>query len=479
MLQYQVHSTRPLTTAHLAQTMTLLGMTTDELQQKIETELANNPALELKEERRCPTCRRPLIDPGPCPLCSLPTSPEADDPIVFVSATKELFHDGAGKSTRSPSREDLPDDNLALPEDLSTFVFRQIAADLDPDDRRIAAYLLTNLDDDGLLRTPLLEISRYLHVPMARIKNIIHQIQHTDPLGVGSSSPQEALLVQLNILKQRQCPVPNGATRAIQEGLDLLSRLQYTELAKRLEISTSQAEEIARFVSANLNPFPGRAYWGDHHHGENSRPLVYRRPDVIITKLNATSNSPLVVEIILPINGWLQINKLFREMAKIASSETQDEWKEDLEKASLLIKCLQQRNNAMRRLMTYLCKHQREFILHGDEFLRPTTRAFVALELGVHESTISRAVNGKSVQLPSGKIIPLAQFFDRSLHIRAHLKKHIALEKQPLTDSQLVALLKKDGFKLARRTVAKYRSMEGILPAHLRKNRQPASIETP
>ncbi len=478
MLQYQIHSTRPLTTAHLAQTMTLLGMTTDELQQKIETELANNPALELKDERRCPTCRRPLIDPGPCPMCSLPKSPEADDPIVFVSSTKEVFQDGSGKATRSLSREDLPDDNLARPEDLPTYVFRQIAADLAPEDRQIAAHVLTNLDDDGLLRTPLFEISRYLHVPMADIENVIRQIQHADPLGVGSSSPQEALLVQLEVLKRRQHPVPEGAERAIQEGLDMLSRLQYAELAKQLGISTAQAEEIARFVSANLNPFPGRAYWGDLHHGENSRPLVYRRPDVIITKLNSDPNSPLVVEIILPINGWLQINKLFREMARKASHETQEQWKEDLEKASLLIKCLQQRNNAMRRLMAYLTKHQREFILHGDEFLRPTTRAFVAQELGVHESTISRAVNGKSIQLPNGKIIPLARFFDRSLHIRAHLKKHIALEKQPLTDSQLVTLLMKDGFTLARRTVAKYRSMEGILPAHLRKNRQHAAIET-
>jgi RNA polymerase sigma-54 factor len=88
--------------------------------------------------------------------------------------------------------------------------------------------------------------------------------------------------------------------------------------------------------------------------------------------------------------------------------------------------------------------------------------------LEVHESTISRAVSGKTLQLPSGRIIPLEKLFDRSLHIRATLRQIIAQEKDPLTDTQLVKLLKREGFPIARRTVAKYRAMEGILPANLR-----------
>jgi RNA polymerase sigma-54 factor len=92
----------------------------------------------------------------------------------------------------------------------------------------------------------------------------------------------------------------------------------------------------------------------------------------------------------------------------------------------------------------------------------------------VHESTISRAVAGKAVQLPSGRIVPLKKMFDRSLHIRTELCQIIAQETRPLTDTEIAALLKKKGYRVARRTVAKYRSMEGILPAHLRQSLQTA-----
>ena len=124
----------------------------------------------------------------------------------------------------------------------------------------------------------------------------------------------------------------------------------------------------------------------------------------------------------------------------------------------------------MQRLMSYLAAHQRKFFLQGEKYLQPTTRAFIADELGVHESTISRAVSGKSLQLPNKKIVPLRLLFDQSLHIRAYIREFIKSEKKALTDSQLAALLEKKDYIIARRTVAKYRAMEGILPAHMRKN---------
>jgi RNA polymerase sigma-54 factor len=120
--------------------------------------------------------------------------------------------------------------------------------------------------------------------------------------------------------------------------------------------------------------------------------------------------------------------------------------------------------------MQKLAKEQREFILKGDRYMKPMTRASIADELNVHESTISRAVSSKSVQLPTGKIIPISQFFDRSLHIRTIIKEMIENEDKPLSDAKITKMLKEKGFDIARRTVAKYRSMEGILPAHLRKN---------
>jgi len=125
----------------------------------------------------------------------------------------------------------------------------------------------------------------------------------------------------------------------------------------------------------------------------------------------------------------------------------------------------------MQRLMERIVRLQKDYIDQGEKFLQPVTRAEISKELEVHESTISRAVANKSVQLPNGQIIPMDLFFDKSLGIRAHLREIIEAEdtNKPLSDSDIVLQLKKQGYPLARRTVAKYRSMEGILPAHLRK----------
>lgn len=123
----------------------------------------------------------------------------------------------------------------------------------------------------------------------------------------------------------------------------------------------------------------------------------------------------------------------------------------------------------MRRLMETLVSTQREFILEGDRFLRPMTRAKIAEAIGVHESTISRAVAHKSIELPDGRIVPLSRFFDRSLSVRDRIKEIIQNETKPLTDDDISRMLKKEGIRVARRTVAKYRSIEGILSARLRR----------
>jgi RNA polymerase sigma-54 factor len=469
MFQQQITSIKPLTTAHLAQTMTLLGMSSEELSQKIESELAKNPALELVEERRCPTCKRTLQDAGPCPVCSHPNMVDNDEPIVFVSSINDHFKSSSIRSS-DYSIEDLPDDNFAPKEDLSAYVLRQIASELSINDRPIAAHILTSIDEDGLLQIPLLEVSRYHHVTLSHVESIVELIQKADPLGVGSQSPEEALLMQIHVLQENCINIPELAEKAIREGMSFLSRHQYVDLAKILNINPAEAEKIAKFISNNLNPFPGRAHWGDIRQNNNDNPPVYHQPDIIIKKLYPTQDSPLIVEILLPLRGTLQINPLFRKTLKNAPDDHVEQWKKDLENANLLIKCIQQRNNTMQRLMAYIAEYQREFILKGDKHLRPITRAAVSKVLEVHESTISRAVAGKSLQLPSGRIIPVNKFFDRSLPVRAHLNEMIKFEKQPLTDSQISKQLARIGYKVARRTVAKYRSMEGILPAHLRKN---------
>lgn len=462
MFQSHRHVMKPMTTAHLAQTMTLLSLTVDELRQEIDKELAQNPALELAEERRCPMCGRPLSASGPCPVCSTARSEIEEEPVVFISPREDFrYH------SDNPDSEYDSGESASAGEDLPTSVLRQISPELAKEDRVIAAYILLNLDDDGLLAVSLVSIAQYFHVPMSRVQAIQRIIQHAEPIGVGSISTQEALLVQLEVLAETQ-NVPALAVEMVEKYMAMLSHRQFNEIAHLLEVSQRVVEENVHFISENLNPFPARSHWGDHRQPEESTHLTYHEPDIIITQMNDKPDAPLVVEIVLPISGTLRINPLFKSAVQQASDEKKDEWKNDLERASLFVKCLQQRNHTVLRLMKRLVTLQKDFIIKGEKHLRPLTRAFFSVELGVHESTISRAVSGKTVQLPNRRIVPLEKFFDRSLNIRTVLRDIISEEQHPLSDSELVSVLEEQGFNVARRTVAKYRAMENILPAHLR-----------
>lgn len=462
MFQIQTQSLRPVTTAHLAQTMTLLSLTAEELLQEIDTQLSSNPALELVEERRCPTCRRLLPEQGSCPVCSSPSGDWGDEPVVFVSP-REIISTPRDNSDEGYAGEDFSSKS----EDLPTYVLRQIGPDLEPDERRLAAYLLSHLDEDGFLTITLYEIAQYYHVPVSKVEHVRQMVQRADPIGVGSNSPQEALLAQLEVLAETR-PVPELAFQVIREGMDLLTHRQYNELARRFKVTLRDIQQVGRFISENLNPFPGRSHWGDVRQPAADGVQVYHHPDIIISHLNEDDKNPLLVEIILPVCGTLRVNPLFRQAIQQAASDKKEEWKSDLEKASLFVKCLQQRNHTMQRLLHLLVMYQKEFILRGEKSLKPLTRARLSDQLEVHESTISRAVANKTVQLPNRRIIPLSSFFDRSLNVRTILRDLIAEERRPLKDSELAELLSEQGFNVARRTVAKYRAMEGILPAHMR-----------
>ena len=451
--------------AHLAQTMTLLGLTLEELQQKIDSELASNPALELLEERICPMCKRPLPPRGPCPICSQPSSSESQDPIVFISP-REDFYTGSASSTGEVPEEPFVSESIDLP----SYVLRQAAAELATEDRLLAAYILTHLDEDGFLTTTPLEVARYHHRLPSEIIDLIEKLKRCDPVGVCSANPTEAMLTQVEVLSENM-NVPALTREVVANHLHQMSQHHYPEIARALGTSTQQIQKIAAFISENLNPFPARAHWGDVRNPNSNDSLVFHQPDILIYHLNENPANPLVVEIILPIRGTLRVNPLFKSSLKQLEQDKTEEWRGDIEKANLLIKCIQQRSNALRLLLEKLVVIQKEYILHGDLDMKPLTRAEIARLLDMHESTISRAVSSKTVQLPNKKIVPLSIFFDRSLSYRTLIKQMIEDEDHAMSDSEIQGLLKEQGIEIARRTVAKYRSMEGILPGNLRQSK--------
>ena len=176
LLQRQTPALRPLTTAHLAQTMSLLELPTVALRQKIEAELARNPALELLEEQRCPACHRLLARRSACPACTDSRGSSPDRPIVFLAPPQDFDDRRPASAFRADSATSgLPDENLIpASESLAQYVLRQIAAELQPDDRPLAAHILTSLDEDGLLAIPLHEIALYHHVPLKRLEQVLH-----------------------------------------------------------------------------------------------------------------------------------------------------------------------------------------------------------------------------------------------------------------------------------------------------------------
>ncbi|NLN69836.1 MAG: hypothetical protein GX142_03485 [Chloroflexi bacterium] len=462
--QYQTQS--PMTSAHIAQTMTLLYMTSIELQQTIDLELSKNPALELINERRCPMCGRKLPPEGPCLICSQPKTMDPDETIVFISPKDDFF---TFSGNTSSSFEDYSEDPFSSTNlDLPTYVLRQIAPELALDEREIAAMILTNLDDDGLLSINIAEICRYLHVPPSKVEDVLLRIQRCEPIGVGARNVKEALLAQIDHISETS-EVPDYVKQVVSEDFDLLSKHGFSELARKYRITVPKMKNVSDFISDNLNPFPARANWGTVRNPNDSKPDVFNQPDVLIYYLNNKPGNPLIIEIIMPSRGTLRINPLFKKAIKEQTGEKHEEWKKDIDKASLLIKCIQQRNNTMQQLMSRLAAIQKSFIMQGEMHLEPLTRAQIAEELEVHESTISRAVANKTVQLPNKKIIPMSMFFDRSLAVRTILKDIISNEPHPYNDTELQAQLESQGISIARRTVAKYRAMEGILPAHLRR----------
>lgn len=455
------------TSAHLAQTMTILGMSSDELREKIESELAKNPFLEVVDDRICPICKRRLPENGKCPICSQPQSGHEKENIIFISPREDFV--SASYSSAVEPYHDEPDYDSAQTEDLATYVLKQIGPDLDDDEKLIAAYLLNSLDDDGFITTSVFEVAHYYHVLPSTVEEVIDLIQHADPLGVGSRDLKEALLVQLKHISELMS-VPAKTEELIRESFDDLKHGKYREIAKRHKITVRQVQTIEKFIGDNLNPFPARAHWGDTLAGKSNQDYssVYHEPDILIYYLNENPRNPLVVEIVMPISGYLRVNQFYKKELKNAPSDRVEEWKNDLDKANLLVKSFYQRNNTISDLMTILIDKQEDYIRNGEEHVQPLTRAQIAAEMGVHESTISRAVSNKTVMLPNRKVVALSSFFDRSLNVRTVLKELIQNETKPLSDAKLVTLLNERGFNVARRTVAKYRLMEGIGSAHQR-----------
>ena len=363
-----------------------------------------------------------------------------------------------------------------MPIRLDEYILRQVGPALELAERPLAAYILAQLDENGLLREAPAEIAVYKRASLRQVERVLSLIQHADPPGVGARTPQESLLIQLEALADAG-RAPEGMARLarllIERHFEALGHMDYERIVRRLKtdeglrLTVGTIEAAVRFIHRNLTPYPAQAFWGDDKLPAHEDGGALRNPDINITT-QSEGHGALAVEVFTPLSGWLRVNPEFKAAVTDCTGDDRERWSQALAEAALVTKCLQQRNHTMRRLMQMIAEGQREFILGGDGDLHPTTRVQIAQALGLHESTISRAVAGKSVALPDGRIVPLSKFFDRSLSVRDRVRALIEAETRPLTDDEIALALDTEGTHVARRTVAKYRKMLGILPANVR-----------
>ena len=183
-----------------------------------------------------------------------------------------------------------------------------------------------------------------------------------------------------------------------------------------------------------------------------------------------------MAEVVESQRYFLRMNPLYQDLARQAtrtstfsvSAEEKDHLTQYVNRAQLFLTNLRQRRETIRRIAEHLIERQEGYLRHGVRYLKPLTRAEVALAIGVHESTVSRATANKHVQLPSHEVIPFSHFFTASLSVKDVLMELVTKERRPLTDQELVEMLRELGFNVARRTVAKYRNQLNILPSILR-----------
>ncbi|HEV3110609.1 MAG TPA: RNA polymerase factor sigma-54 [Candidatus Binataceae bacterium] len=337
---------------------------------------------------------------------------------------------------------------------------------LSEDEKRIGATIIYNLNDDGYLETPLEDLAAQLESDVAAVEKVLRRVQRLDPPGVAARELKECLLLQLANLGMED----SLAAQIIRSHLGLLEKHRYAEIAKSTGVSVQTVSQAAKVISL-LEPKPAREYGGQE--------AAYIVPDVIIHKMGDEYVVALNEEAVprLRLSGYYQ--RVLHDVD--ATAETKGYLQERLRSAQWLVKSIYQRQQTIYKVATSIVKFQREFFDHGISNLRHLVLKDVADDIGMHESTISRATANKYAHTPQGTF-ELKFFFTSSVKgaggedvsaetVKEKIRRLVAGENHgdPLSDQALAEILRRDQINIARRTVAKYRQALGILPSARRK----------
>jgi RNA polymerase sigma-54 factor len=403
-------------TAALVAYAQLLAVSSGEVERLVERELLDNPALEHAEPAPAPRLPGSVAEPAP--------REPADEPGLLAALARD-------------ARASLP---------------REDHAALD--------FLLGSIDDRGFLTVDPEVVARAVGAPAQRVHAVHALLRELGPLGFASRDMCECLDVQLDHVDAEPQLVAL-ARRLVASSLGDLAAGRYGVLARRLGVDRARVVAARDLIRARLRPFP---VFDAPLRGGHEPPSA---PDIVI-EVHPDDGAELCIELTEERRFALRVNPLYDGLRASTSALDPDERRRAAEQATsarAFVRRLHERWSTIRRVVEYAVAHQRAYVLCGPAALRPLTRAAVAAELGVHESTVSRAVAGRSVLLPCGRLVELKDFFCASLSTQEALRELVARETRPLSDDDLAAALNAGGHRVARRTVAKYRGLLDIPPS--------------
>ena len=353
--------------------------------------------------------------------------------------------------------------------------------------RHLAKWVLGNIDDDGYLRRTTeqlvddLMFQEQIQVTDAEMEDIVQQIKEFDPPGIASANLQECLLKQLEI-KEPQTPAIELAHTILSEHFDAFSKHHFDKLKLRLGCTDEEFQAAVQEI-VRLNQKPANAFTGSVYETQRETIIpdffIEERDDELYVVLNTGDIPELHVS-----RDYSEMLKDYDSMPKTEENRQAAQFiKQKLDSAKWFIDAIKQRNETLMKTMTAILRFQYDFFLDGEETsLKPMVLQDIASRTGFDVSTISRVSNSKYVQTRYG-IYPLKYFFSEAMtnaegdeistrEIKKILQELIDNEdkRNPLTDEQLVELMGEHGYPIARRTIAKYRDLLGVPVARLRKS---------
>src|ERR687884_1558463 len=445
----------------------ILELSSQELQQQIATELNENPALELVEVPTCRVCGTEMQG-SICPRCI--QRQKSGSAALTEQRANYAYDDPAERANRAGDDEEFdPLTRVASEQTLAEKLLMEMGAILPEEDMSIAEYLVGSLDEKGYLSAKVEDVAYDLDVSVDKVRAVLRVLQAQEPIGIGARNLRECLMLQIQHLEERGMSQPH-AREVVTQFLTELGEHKFGRIAHELRISTQEVSDVWEFVKTKLNPHPAHGFSPTNASDRDTR-AMYIIPDVVISK----GPEDFEVEVVESRRFVLRVNPMYTRLSADLhrsngqmSPEEKRHVQQYVGRAKLFIANINQRRQTLYNITRCLVDQQRDFLEHGVRHLRPLSRAAVAQQLGVHESTVSRATASKYVMLPNGEVIPYSHFFTPSLSVKDIMKEVIEKEGKPLTDSEIVERLKDKGIHIARRTVAKYRMQLAILPSSLR-----------